>query len=77
MNNSHRLLEKSIESLKMIRSEMHDDMDSSEQAKLDKVIADLEEYGAEMSPNQLLNVLGKCLLLVPAVEKLLTALSKL
>lgn len=70
MKHNPSLLKNSIESLKMIRSEMHDVMDSGKRAELDKVIADLEKHGKEKTPRQLLEALGKCLALVPAVEKL-------
>lgn len=76
MKNNHRLLEKSIESLKMIQLEMHDDMDSSKRAELEKIILDLEYFGHKKTPTQLLEILGKCLSIVPAVERLLTILSK-
>ncbi|EKO3674030.1 hypothetical protein M3923_002719 [Vibrio metschnikovii] len=76
MKSNPRLLKNSIESLKMIQSEMHDDMDSSKRAELDKVISDLEKCGTEKSPTQLLEILGKCLALVPAVERLLKVLSE-
>lgn len=76
MNNNHRLLKESIESLKMIQLEMHDDMDSSKRAELEKIILKLEKYGHKKSPTQLLELLGKCLAIVPAVEKLLKILSE-
>lgn len=76
MKNNHHLLEKSIESLKMIRLEMHDVMDSSKRAELDKIILDLEKCGDRKSHIQLLELLGKCIALVPAVERLLKALSE-
>ncbi|WP_028301447.1 hypothetical protein [Oceanospirillum beijerinckii] len=76
MKNNRHLLEKSIESLKMIQLEMHDVMDSSKRDELDKIILDLEQYGDQKTSSQLLDLLGKCLSLVPTVEKLLRMLSE-
>jgi hypothetical protein len=76
MNNDPHLLEKSIETLKMIRLDTHDDMDSSKRAELDKVIWDLEKYGAEKTPTQLLDVLGSCIRLIPAIDKVLNMFSE-
>ena len=76
MKGNHHLLKKSVESLKMIQAEMHDVMDSSRRAELEEVIADLEQCGTNKSPTQILEILGKCLALVPAVEKLIRLLSE-
>ena len=76
MKSNHHLLKESIESLKLIQSEMHDVMDSSKRAELDKIIADLERCGDKKTRTQLLELLGKCLALVPAVERLLKVLSE-
>lgn len=76
MKNNHRLLKKSIESLKMFQSEMHDDMDSSKHAELEQIILELENYGHKKSPTQLLEILGKCISLAPAVERLLKIFSE-
>ncbi|MCL1039531.1 hypothetical protein L2750_20705 [Shewanella submarina] len=73
---NHRLLKNSIESLKMIRAEMHDVMDSSKQAELDKVIADLELCGEEQTQAQLLELLGKFVKYIPAVDRILQVLSE-
>jgi hypothetical protein len=73
---NHDLLKKSIESLKLIQLEMHDDMDSSKRAELDKIISDLEKCGDKISPAQILELLGKCVVLIPAVERLLKVLSE-
>jgi hypothetical protein len=77
MKNDHHLLENSIETLKMIRLEIHDDMDGSKRAELDKVILDLEKHGKKKTPTQLLNVLGSCIRLIPAIDKVLKILSEL
>lgn len=77
MKSNHHLLENSIASLKAIRLEMHDVMDSSKLAELDKIILDLEKCGDRKSSSQLLELLGKSIVLIPAVERLLKALSDL
>ncbi|SHE98626.1 hypothetical protein [Vibrio gazogenes] len=69
-SNPH-LLKNSIESLKLMREEMHDVMDSSKRAKLDKIISDLEQHGTEKSCSQLLEIIGAAIKLIPAVEALL------
>lgn len=76
MKNNRRLLEKSIESLKMIQLEMHDDMDSSKRAELEQIIKNLENYGRKKSPTELLELLGKCVAIIPAVDRLLKILSE-
>lgn len=76
MKTNHHLLKESIESLKSIQLEMHDVMDSGKRAELDKIILDLEKYGNNKSPTQLLEILGKCIVLIPAVERLLKVLSE-
>jgi len=76
MNNNHRLLKRSIESLKMIQLEMHDDMDSSKRAELEQIILNLEQCGHSKSPTQLLELLGKWIAIFPAVERLLKLLSE-
>ena len=76
MKNDRHLLEKSIDSLKAIRSEMHDVMDSSKRAELNKIISELEKCGDKKSSTQILELFGKCLALLPAVEKLLKILSE-
>jgi len=76
MNNNHRLLKRSIESLKMIQLEMHDDMDSSKRAELEQIILNLEQCGHNKSPTQLLDLLGKWIAIVPAVERLLKLFSE-
>lgn len=65
------LLKNSIESLKLMREEMHDVMDSSKRAELDQIISDLEQHGTEKSRSQLLEAFGAAIKLIPAVEALL------
>ncbi|TOK85898.1 hypothetical protein CGI10_17110 [Vibrio parahaemolyticus] len=55
----------------MMREEMHDVMDSSKRAELDKIISDLERHGTEKSRTQLLEIFGAAIKLIPAVEALL------
>ena len=55
---------------------MHDDMDSSKHAELEQIILELENYGHKKSPTQLLEILGKCISLAPAVERLLKIFSE-
>lgn len=70
-NSNLNLLKNSIESLKLMRQEMHDVMDSSKRAELDQIISDLEQYGTEKSRTQLLDIFGTAIKLIPAVEALL------
>jgi hypothetical protein len=74
-NSNLNLLKNSIESLKLMRQEMHDVMDSSKRAELDQIISDLEQYGTEKSRTQLLDIFGAAIKLIPAVEALLRMLS--
>ncbi len=71
MKHNSNLLRNSIESLKMMREEMHDVMDSSKRAELDKIISDLERHGTKKSRTQLLEIFGAAIKLIPAVEALL------
>lgn len=54
---------------------MHDVMDSSKRVELDRIIKDLESCGESKTPSQLLEVFGRCVALIPAVERLLDTLS--
>lgn len=54
-----------------MREEMHDVMDSSKRAELDKIISDLEQHGKKKSRSQLLETFGTAIKLIPAVEALL------
>ena len=72
--NNQQLLKSSIESLKQIQLEMHDGMDSSKQIELVRVIQQLEycsKNESSVSPTYLLEVIGKVIAWVPAVERLL------
>ena len=71
-----QLLKSSIECLKMIREELHDDIDSGKRNKLEKVICDLESCAKGTTPDQLLEMLGQAISYVPAIERLIKALSE-
>lgn len=71
------LLDNSIEILKKIREELHDDIDSSKRRQLDKAISELEENGDTLSHSQLLNSLGKALECLPLILKLINSLFEL
>ncbi|WP_424045986.1 hypothetical protein [Neisseria sicca] len=64
------LLKDSIDTLKQLKMEMHDVMDSSAQAKLEQVIQDLEQHD-NLTKLELLQILGKVLDWLPIVSKLL------
>ncbi len=74
---NNELLKISIESLKLIQSELHDDIDSSKRIELSKVIESLESCNSNITPNQLLIIFGKVVSWIPAVERLLKALIEL
>jgi hypothetical protein len=68
----YKLLKDSIESVKQLRDELHDDIDSSKRKKLDRIIEDLESCEKRnISPNQILDLIGKALALLPLLEKVL------
>lgn len=66
-----QLLKSSIESLKLIQMELHDDIDSSKRLELEKVIRELESCTSEPSPRQLLTKIGKVIAWIPAIERLI------
>jgi hypothetical protein len=74
---NRKLLKDSIECLKNIRDELHDDIDSSTRNKLEKAIQNIESCTEGMTSNQLLIELGKALSYVPAIERIVKALSEL
>lgn len=61
------LLKNTIDTLKQLKMEMHDDMDSSTQAKLDQVIQDLEQHN-DLTKSKLLQILGEVLAWLPVVR---------
>lgn len=77
MNNNQKLLKTSIESIKKLREELHNDIDSSKRKELDQIIKDLEYYeGPQISPNQILVLIGKALAILPVLEKIRDELNK-
>jgi len=72
-----QLLKTSIESLKGLRAELHDDIGSSKRKKLDQIIKNLECCeDQQISPKQILILLGKALALLPTVERILDEFNK-
>ncbi len=73
----HVLLKDSIDLLKCIQIELHDDIDSSKRSELDRIIKELESCEEELTPDQLLYVLGKVIVFIPAIERIFRKLSEL
>ena len=68
---NQKLLKTSIESLKRFHEELHNDIDSSKRMELEQIIKDLEcSEGQQISPSQVLNLLGKALDLLPLFERI-------
>lgn len=67
--NNHQHLKASIDSLKEFRKELHDKLDSSDRAKLDQIIEDLE-CNKSMPPDQILRLIGRALKLLPYIAKI-------
>lgn len=66
------LLKNSIETLKGLRVELHDKIDSGIRKKLNQIIQDLESCDEHrISPQQILDLFGKGLALIPLIEKLM------
>ncbi|WP_028868894.1 hypothetical protein [Psychromonas arctica] len=74
---NQELLKSSIESLKMIQSELHDDIDSSERIELGRIIKELESCNTNITPRQLLIIVDKVISWIPAVERLVKILLEL
>jgi hypothetical protein len=71
MDHNQKLLKTSIESIKKLRAELHNDIDSSKRKELEQIIKDLECYkGQHISPNQILGLIGKALAILPVLEKI-------
>jgi len=68
---NRKLLKDSIDILILIRDELHDDIDSSKRSELDKAIKELENAKDEFRPSQMLNVIGRVVILIPAIERIL------
>ena len=63
------LLKNSIDTLKQLKMEMHDGMDSSTQAKLEQVIQDLERHD-DLTKSELLQILGAVLHWLPLIKEM-------
>jgi len=74
---NQQLLNNSIESLKLIQAELHDGIDSNKRDELARVIKELESCKSEITPNQLLTLLGKVISWFPAIERIIGFLSEL
>ena len=69
------LLKNTIDTLKQLKMEMHDDMDSSTQAKLDQVIQDLEQHD-DLTKSKLLQIVGEVLDWLPVIRSIMQLLDK-
>ena len=69
------LLKNTIDTLKQLKMEMHDVMDSSTQAKLDQVIKDLEQHN-DLTKSKLLQILGEILEWLPVIRGIMQLLDK-
>lgn len=74
--NNKNLLKNSIKTLKMVLEEQHDVMDSSKRKELEEIIQKLEESEEQYSSSQLLDILSRCITLIPAVIHLIEFISK-
>ena len=71
------LLKNTIDTLKQLKMEMHDDMDSSTQAKLDQIIQDLEQHHHNaLTKSKLLQILGEILECLPVIRSIMQLLDK-
>lgn len=69
------LLKNTIDTLKQLKMEMHDGMDSSTQAKLDQVIQDLEQHN-DLTKSKLLQILGEILEWLLVIRGIMQLLDK-
>ncbi len=73
-----KLLESSIDTLKSIRSELHNNLEDSVLEMLDEVITDLEniqQSSDEISAYDVLNILGQVLDKLPMIVELIHIVS--
>jgi hypothetical protein len=77
MMKNQQLLKSSIESLKMIQEQLHNDIDSSKRKELQKVIEELEMCESGVTPNQLLFLLGRVITWLPAIERIINCFLEL
>lgn len=77
------LLKQTLETLVLLREELHDVVGSSELSKLDDVISELEEQlnnvveEDNLDSRKLLKKLGEAIKYIPAITKLVELLGKL
>lgn len=72
----HKLLKDSIELLKIIEIELHDDIDSSKRYKLKQAIKELESSRDKITHKQILVIMGRVIALIPAIERIIKHLSE-
>lgn len=76
--NNQKLLKDSIENIKQLRDELHNDIDSSKRNKLDKIIHDLGCYeNQQITAKQILALLGEAVSLLPAIATIIEFWDKL
>lgn len=79
----HNLLKQTLETLVLLREELHDVVGSSELSKLDDVISELKEQlnnvveEDSLDTQKLLNIFGGALKYIPTLTKLMELLEKL
>jgi len=74
---NQKLLKDSIETIKKLRTELHNDIDSSKREELDQIIKDLESYkNRQVLANQIINLFGRALAIIPILEKVLDEFNK-
>lgn len=76
LRNNKNLLKNSIKTLKMLLKEQHDVMDSSKRKELEEIIQKLENSQEQYTSCQLLDILSRCITLIPAVIQLIEFMSK-
>lgn len=76
LRNNKDLLKNSIKTLKMLLKEQHDVMDSSKRKELEEIIQKLENSQEQYTSCQLLDILSRCITLIPAVIQLIEFISK-
>ena len=74
---NHNLLKDSVGLLKKIRQELHNDIDSSKRRELDRAIKELENNRNKLSPPDILRVIGKVVIWIPAIERILNSFREL
>lgn len=73
--NNQQLLKNSIEIIKQLREELHDDIDSSRREKLDQVIEYLTHCDAQkITAVQIFDLLGKAVDVIPYIAQILEIL---